>query len=63
MKRKKHKQNETTEIFGSLTPDLEGAPSSMFHLHRYAGLKREEWTALKAKENKRKKENKKDWTI
>jgi hypothetical protein len=61
MNSKKNKKD--VEVSGSLMPDLEKAPQSMLHLHRYAGLKREEIAALKNTENRRKQEDKEEYML
>lgn len=61
MNSKKNKKD--VEVSGSLMPDLEKAPQSMLHLHRYAGLKREEIAALKNTENRRKPEDKEEYML
>jgi hypothetical protein len=53
----KPKKNNKTEQNRTNEPGLEKVPQSMLHLHRYAGLKREEITALKNTENRRKQKN------
>lgn len=49
---------KSMETAGSLVPDLEGAPRSRLHPHRYAGMEKTSLFHMKMQENQRKPEKK-----